>query len=286
MAYGTPTDPVGGTVITVAYAVANLLDPIRWLRALTGGADPPGTNYVVRSTSTSATEWSKVTSDMIAALTGQLSFGAVAGISFYGNGGSARSSVRDYAAQGLVFNVHGDSFEIYDQALANQMFQAYRSGGVAYGKIGGNVIWHTGNDGPGGGLDADTLDGVQGSGYAVAPAALAARGTSLALTTSYQDVPSASVTATATGTYLVMAAVKFNSTSTDGNNRASVYVNGVAVSTAEMVGSTGTTQINHPSCMFLTSITSGHVVKIQAKKDSGSGGSSADDAYLAIVRVV
>lgn len=57
MAYGTPTDPVAGTVITVAYAVANLLDPIRALRAFTGGADPPGTGYVVESSSTSATSW-------------------------------------------------------------------------------------------------------------------------------------------------------------------------------------------------------------------------------------
>jgi hypothetical protein len=32
--------------------------------------------------------------------------------------------------------------------------------------IGGNVVWHAGNDGAGSGLDADTLDGVQGSDYA------------------------------------------------------------------------------------------------------------------------
>ena len=65
MPYGTPTDPVAGTVITVAYAVANFLDPIRWLRLMTGGSDPPGSNYVVRSTSTTATAWSKVTTDTI-----------------------------------------------------------------------------------------------------------------------------------------------------------------------------------------------------------------------------
>lgn len=65
-AFGTPADPVGNTVITVAYAVANLLNPIRWLRQLTGNADPPGSNYTIRSTSTSLTEWSLVTTDMIA----------------------------------------------------------------------------------------------------------------------------------------------------------------------------------------------------------------------------
>lgn len=67
MAYGTPTDPVPGTVITVAYAASNILDPIRWLRLLTGNADPPGSNYVVVSTSTSGTSWMKVPADALAA---------------------------------------------------------------------------------------------------------------------------------------------------------------------------------------------------------------------------
>lgn len=67
MAYGTPADPVGGTVITVAYAVANILDPIRWLRLLTGNADPPGSAYVVVSDSTTGTTWRKVPADALAA---------------------------------------------------------------------------------------------------------------------------------------------------------------------------------------------------------------------------
>lgn len=37
------------------------------------------------------------------------------------------------------------------------------SGGVL--TIGANTVWHAGNDGAGSGLDADTLDGVQGSAY-------------------------------------------------------------------------------------------------------------------------
>ena len=32
--------------------------------------------------------------------------------------------------------------------------------------VGGNTVWHAGNDGAGSGLDADTLDGVEGSDYA------------------------------------------------------------------------------------------------------------------------
>lgn len=34
-------------------------------------------------------------------------------------------------------------------------------------KINNSTVWHAGNDGAGSGLDADTLDGVQGSGYAL-----------------------------------------------------------------------------------------------------------------------
>lgn len=67
MSYGTPADPVGGTVITTAYAVANLLNPIRWLRLMTGNADPPGSSYVVVSDSTTGTTWRKIPADALAA---------------------------------------------------------------------------------------------------------------------------------------------------------------------------------------------------------------------------
>lgn len=70
MAYGTPADPVGGTVATVAYMVANVLDPIRALRTFTGGSDPPGSGYVVESTSTSATTWRLVNAAKIASWLG------------------------------------------------------------------------------------------------------------------------------------------------------------------------------------------------------------------------
>lgn len=60
MPFGTPADPVSGTVITVAYAVANLLTPLRWLRGLTGNADPPGTDYCIVSDTTTGATWRKV----------------------------------------------------------------------------------------------------------------------------------------------------------------------------------------------------------------------------------
>ena len=65
MAWTTPTNPVAGTVITVAYAVTNFINNLNWLRGLTGSADPPGSSYTIRSTSTTSTDWSKVTTDMI-----------------------------------------------------------------------------------------------------------------------------------------------------------------------------------------------------------------------------
>src|SRR5262252_1401116 len=57
MPWTNPVDPVTNTVITVAYAQSNLTGPLRWLRLLTGNADPPASNYVVTSDSVGATSW-------------------------------------------------------------------------------------------------------------------------------------------------------------------------------------------------------------------------------------
>jgi hypothetical protein len=57
MPWTPPSDPVTSTVITVAYAVANLLTQLRWLRGMTGNADPPGSSYVVVSDTTATTSW-------------------------------------------------------------------------------------------------------------------------------------------------------------------------------------------------------------------------------------
>lgn len=66
MPWTTPVSPVAGTVITVAWATANVVNPQIWLRLMTGNADPPGASYVVVSSSPSSTAWGKVTSDVIA----------------------------------------------------------------------------------------------------------------------------------------------------------------------------------------------------------------------------
>lgn len=66
MAWTAPVDPTGGTIITVSYFVTNALDNLRWLRLLTGNADPPGSSYVVVSDSTTGTTWRKIPTDAIA----------------------------------------------------------------------------------------------------------------------------------------------------------------------------------------------------------------------------
>jgi len=76
------------------------------------------------------------------------------------------------------------SLEVYTSGAGNDAFMAFHVGGdyaTYFGLdgdtndlfVGGwikgasrNKIWHQGNDGSGSGLDADLLDGVQGSGYA------------------------------------------------------------------------------------------------------------------------
>lgn len=66
MAWSSPITPVSGTVITVAWAVTSVVDPVNWLRTLTGGGDPPAANRVVVSASTSSTNWSQVPTDALA----------------------------------------------------------------------------------------------------------------------------------------------------------------------------------------------------------------------------
>lgn len=51
----------------------------------------------------------------------------------------------------------------YSGAIGTERMTLSSAGVLA---LGANTVWHAGNDGAGSGLDADTLDGVQGSAYA------------------------------------------------------------------------------------------------------------------------
>lgn len=65
MSWVDPTAPVSGTVITVAWAVANIINPLAWLRVMTGGAQPVGADYVIMSAGTSSSSWQKINTPSI-----------------------------------------------------------------------------------------------------------------------------------------------------------------------------------------------------------------------------
>jgi hypothetical protein len=182
VAYGTPTNPVAGTVITVAYAVANLLEPIRQLRANTGGADPPAANRVAVSTAPGGpTSWQQVGTDVIAN-------GAVTDVKLQvpkvGQKNPSYTSFAATAAEGSGFfdvsSTHPDGpvpgqnhqliqarhtnwgvdYRIMLAATHNAPTDLYLRGlvnGVWSGSW--QKLWHAGNHGPGSGLDADLLQG-------------------------------------------------------------------------------------------------------------------------------
>jgi hypothetical protein len=128
------SNPVPSTVITVAYAIANILDPIRWLRQLTGGSDPPGSDYVVRSTSTTATSWSKVVTDMIANLT-------VTNEKLANNNIDLSTKAADGSLTGgkvATQTIHGDTKTIPGTVTGQHAGSAIPAGGVHANRIQGS----------------------------------------------------------------------------------------------------------------------------------------------------
>ena len=94
--------------------------------------------------------------------------GLVAGSNF---GSLIESSANAHLVVGIRDNDAADSFSVVsgsgnymtDSTYDKLVFQARADGALTAN--GGNTIWHAGNDGSGSGLDADTLDGIQGSNY-------------------------------------------------------------------------------------------------------------------------
>lgn len=60
MPWSPPIPPISGSVITVAWAQANVVDTITWLRQLTGGVDPGASNKVLVSNGPTSTAWGQV----------------------------------------------------------------------------------------------------------------------------------------------------------------------------------------------------------------------------------
>lgn len=164
MAWTDPTNPVSSTVITVAYAVANFLTQIRWLRTLTGGADPPGSNYVVVSSSTSATAWSKVPDDAL----------ANAKVNKAGDTMSGNLAVTGtVTASGNVISTSGGG--VFPGGVTSAS-----GAGTFAGNVSGNTLTSTISTGTAPltvtsttvvtNLNADTVDGLHASAFALAAA--------------------------------------------------------------------------------------------------------------------
>lgn len=170
-----PQPPTAGTTITVAWAQSNVVDLLNWLRALTGGADPPGANYVPVSISPAAASWQKIPDAALAdAKISKTNIGGVGGpnaqllTSFYeslaGEGG------QPYSANWLFLNLRQGNLAAWH---ASQMAWDIGSNtGPWTRQISGGIaatwarIWTSENDGPGSGLNADLLDGLEGAQYA------------------------------------------------------------------------------------------------------------------------
>lgn len=173
-----------------------------------------------------------------------------------------------------MINAHTDSLEVYDQALANQMARFFRSAGVSHGWIGGNGIWHAGNDGAGSGLDADSLDS-----FSWKQGKTAVFSGTQALTTSYADVGSVSFSADRDGQWLILSNAEFAVASTDGINSIKLVAGGV--DGPEGFGA-GAIAINASPAfaMYLVTVSGATTIKVQAKKASGTGGSTINYCKL------
>jgi hypothetical protein len=73
-------------------------------------------------------------------------------------GGAARSAVKMNTSNVMEFGNANNNASFLNNTV--------NFAGVGDFTRSGNTVWHAGNDGAGSGLDADTLDGVQGSAYA------------------------------------------------------------------------------------------------------------------------
>jgi hypothetical protein len=101
MPWSAPVSPTPGTTILAAYATANIVNPILWLRLMTGAADPPGSGYLVTSDSAGATTWK----------TGIAAIGAVLGYTPVNKAGDTGigdlTSTGTISALGLVAGANG-----------------------------------------------------------------------------------------------------------------------------------------------------------------------------------
>lgn len=81
-------------------------------------------------------------------------------LAFYDSVGTRLGLVGGGSASNADMSLSADSGNIRLTASTGDQIIMTATGGVT---IGGNTVWHAGNDGSGSGLDADTVDGIQGA---------------------------------------------------------------------------------------------------------------------------
>ena len=89
-------------------------------------------------------------------------------LTFYTTAGNVRgyiSATETDDAHLTIATSNNEDIAFKDNGISGTTNFLIRGDGNLYQGAGTNLIWHAGNDGPGSGLDADTLDGVQGSIY-------------------------------------------------------------------------------------------------------------------------
>lgn len=153
MAWNAPATPVAGTIITVAFWNTNGRDNLNWLRALTGNADPPGSDYVIVSDSTTGTSWQRVPTDAIAegAVTNSkladaaVSSGKIAGGNILSSHLASLSVIAGKIAAGAVGATELADGAVTSSKIAggNVLAAAIASGAVVAGKIGANAVTGT-----------------------------------------------------------------------------------------------------------------------------------------------
>lgn len=302
VAFGTPTDPTPGTVITSAFAVANFLDPIRALRAFTGGADPPGSGYVVESSSTSATSWVLVNAAKIASwlgytpvnkagdtLTGELLQSGGNGYTLGATSGT-KGRLYDVTGSQTVMRSHNDVFGVWSANLTQNFLALTASLATFLGGISATTAAFSGALSAASAAIAGTM-----SANAIAvtsttevanlnAAALSGADWHAGLTGentagqtpdaggAFTDVTSCSVTLDRAGTWLILATMSWTTSVGGGGGEVRIVVNGAAQTpmartpTDQAIGPIGA------STFTTISASNGHVAKLQMRQTGVGAG--------------
>lgn len=195
MAWTSPVVPISGTTITVAWAQSNVVDLLNWLRQMTGGADPSASDKVLISLSPTTTTWGLVPDAALQTPKVSRSGDTMTGdLQVNRNGSAAPTTGYLILGNNTAFYVGFDGTKhVINTPRLNVTNDLYvdrsQAGSPTTGFVilGNNAAHYVGfdgtnvvadgskivtlaNDGAGSLVDADLLDGVQGSGYALAAA--------------------------------------------------------------------------------------------------------------------